>query len=492
VSRELAQDSFNSTRAHWGIIVAIVLVPVLVYSQIWNHQFVYDSLGYVWENPYIRDFSWSNTRWLLLNNYRESWQPVTWLSHTIDFTFFGNWAGGHHLVNLFFHIVDCLLLYRLLTYLTTDTGPNSNQSNLVAGLSTLIFAIHPLHVESVAMVYERRDMLYCFFMFLSTGMYLAYRDKHDHFRWYYYLGSLVLFSVTLMTKPMAVTFPVLLMLLDLYRSKRDLSWQLLKETTLDKFPYFALMLPVLVITVVTQGTAILSWETFPFEYRVLNVLHNISFFSYKFLLPTFLSPYYPLTPLQDMLNVGFWLPGALITIIITSLAIVFWRKGDRGLMILWLFFLVSYSPVSGIIHTGGAARADHFIYLSLISHCILLAWLINRVLSLAVIIRTASIAVASVFLIMLTSISFAYVSQWRTPISLWSYTLSIYPEVIVPRKNLALNFILIGEFDRANDHIKLLPSPIKEEVSDIMQLEKSTRLKASPTSELEIQDENNL
>lgn len=463
---------------------------MIIYLQVWNHQVVYDSLGYVWENPYIREFSWPNFYWILLNNYRESWQPVTWLSHTLDFSLFGDWSGGHHLVNLLIHILDCLLLYRLLTYLMRNTCRNRSQPNTVAGLSTLIFAIHPLHVESVAMIYERRDMLYCFFMFLSTGMYFKYQDKQGFDRWYWYLGSLVLFVVTLMTKPMAVTFPVLLMLLDLYRSKRDLSWQFLKGIVLDKLPYFLLVLPVLFITVLTQGQAIVSSELFPLEYRILNVLHNISFFSLKFLWPLFLSPYYPITPLQEMLTISFWLPGFLLFFGITGLAVVRWRNGYRGLLILWLFFLVAYSPVSGIIHTGGAARADHFVYFPIISFCIALAWIVDKALSLTAFVRIATIAATMTFLILLTSISFIYASQWRSPLSLWSYALSIYPDTIVPRKNLALTYILIGEFGEAKDHIALLPSPIKEEVRGILLEEKTARQNPHSTSIIKIRDEN--
>lgn len=357
-----------------GLLLAVVLLAT--YWPVRNYEFTcYDDPSYFSSNPHVLGgFTWANVAWAFTSVEVANWHPLTWLSLMLDAELFGGSPIAPHLVNLLFHIGNTILLFVLLQYLTSAVW----RSAIVAAL----FALHPLHVESVAWITERKDVLSLFFELLSLLAYaksvtgirqkpsLAF-DCASFFDWV----SLLFFVLALMSKPMAVTLPLLLLLLDWWPLRRITTHNLqstIPRLVIEKAPYFILALTMSVITFIAQqksGT-VATLTKLSFSARIEN-----AFVSYaRYLGNTF----YPVALAIPYPHPGFWPPALVLLAMGLFFGIGFFaiRQASKTSFFFtgWFWFVGTLVPVIGLVQVGDQAMADRYTYLPLIGIFIILAW----------------------------------------------------------------------------------------------------------------------
>ena len=387
----------SSRRVRLCICLALVAVTVAVYWPVMRFAFInFDDPDYVTQNRYVLSgLTWPGVVWALQTGHSANWHPVTWLSHMLDMQLFGLQPGPHHLVNLLFHIANALLLFLLLERMSGARW----RSAFVAAL----FAVHPLHVESVAWVAERKDVLSTFFGLLAIGAYAAYVAKSKvqslkskvtegpaaqpaarntqhvsrftfHVSSYYFL-SLLLFALSLMSKPMLVTLPFLLLLLDYWPLQRLRLSTLTSQpsTLLEKLPFLALSGVSSVVTVLAQkaGQALLTVDVLPLWPRVANALVSYVRYLGKAMWPSHLAlpyPYPSAWPAGTVLLAALMLAGG-------SMLALWWARSRPYVAVGWFWFLGALVPVIGLVQVGPQALADRYTYVPLIGLFVLVAWL---------------------------------------------------------------------------------------------------------------------
>jgi len=362
-----------------GLLLA--LITLLAYLPASRDGFVnYDDQDYVTENSVVqKGLTWTGIKWAFTTGHASNWHPITWLSHMVDCELFGLNPGAHHLVNVLFHTANVVLLLVLLLRLTGELWP--------AAFIAALFAWHPLHVESVAWISERKDVLSTFFALLTLLAYVRYAQRRSRVEGresmakssvpaldprpstFDYALALIFFALGLMAKPMLVTLPFVMLLLDYWPLKRMTSdqWQVSKVTrlTLEKWPFFLLAAVSCIVTFLVQsqrsGDAVASLELIPLHYRFCNALVSYGLYLLKMFWPVGLAVFYPL---PDHLT---WLlmaatTSAVVLVIISSFV---WRAGRARayLPVGWLWFLGTLVPVIGLVQVGGAALADRYTYI---------------------------------------------------------------------------------------------------------------------------------
>lgn len=409
------------------LILVLAIATLAVYLQTTSFSFItYDDPVYVTENVVVqKGLSLEGVVWAFTGIRGGAWMPVTWLSHMLDCQFFGLKASGHHLVNVLYHLANSILLFLLLNRLTAEFW----KSTMVAAL----FALHPLHVESVAWIAERRDVLSLFLGFLSIMAYMCWLEKGGVGR---YLLLVLCFIVGLASKPMLVTIPVLLLLMDFWPLRRlkiegpvDLwgQWSSFRLLLVEKIPLFSVALASGFITVFAedQGGTLGSLTEYPLSFRVGNaVLAYVRYLGMTFW-PLNLLPYYPFPK-----TISFWLAGgALLILTLISIGCYVSLKSRPYLAVGWLWFIITLLPVIGIIQQGsGFALADRYTYLPLIGLFIMVAWgggeFAERWGAKPHRIRLISVMVLAVMMV----ITFFQVGHWRDTTTLFSYTIALDPE----------------------------------------------------------------
>jgi tetratricopeptide (TPR) repeat protein len=371
-----------------GLLLA--LITLLAYLPAARDGFVnYDDQDYVTENSTVqRGLTWPGIKWAFTTSHASNWHPLTWLSHMADCELFALNPGAHHLVNVLFHTANVVLLFLLLLWLTGELWP--------AAFVAALFAWHPLHVESVAWISERKDVLSTFFALLTLLAYTRYAQhvtsdlcqvtrtnstllpvtrlpaealaKAGHPSRFYWL-ALIFFALGLMAKPMLVTLPFVMLLLDYWPLKRVTSdqWQVSKvmRLTLEKWPFFLLAAVSCVVTFLVQsqrsGDAVASFELVPLHYRFCNALVSYGLYLLKMVWPVGLAVFYPLPDHLIWLLMAA-MTSAVVLVIISSFV---WRAGRAHayLPVGWLWFLGTLVPVIGLVQVGGAALADRYTYI---------------------------------------------------------------------------------------------------------------------------------
>jgi tetratricopeptide (TPR) repeat protein len=361
----------------WRLLLVCALLAAATLATFWpqvHHDFInYDDPVYVTLNKHVSTgLSWDNVKWAWTANCASNWHPLTLLSHMLDVQLFGLKAGGHHLVSLLFHTANSLLLLLLLRTLTGSLW----RSALVAAL----FALHPLHVESVAWVSERKDVLSAFFFLLTLLSYTRYAHAPTLSRSHaprFYALALVAFILGLMSKPMLVTLPFVLLLLDFWPLRRvelpiKNQKSEIKRVLLEKIPFFIISAISCGVTVVAQrhGEAISSLETVSLPHRLANAAISCVAYLKQTIWPTGLSVFYrrgvEFPP-------GTVLGCAFLLLAITALALRF-AHSRPYLLVGWCWFLGMLVPVIGLVQVGDQARADRYTYLPLIGIFIAVVW----------------------------------------------------------------------------------------------------------------------
>jgi len=336
------------------ICLLLALTTLLLYLPVRRHGFIlYDDGDYVAQNPIVQaGLTWAGAKWAFTTWHASNWHPLTWLSHMADCECFGLDAGAHHLVNAAWHAANAALLFVLLLRLTGATW----SSALVAAL----FAWHPLRVESVAWVAERKDVLSSFFALLSLLAYTRFarqKSRRD------YILALLFFALGLLAKPMIVTLPGLLLLLDWWPLNRarsaDGGLRNLKPLLLEKIPFFVLSAASCVVTFLAQrAVAVLSVDQYPMSLRLGNALLSAARYLLKIVWPLNLSVMYPL---PDHLP---WGSVAAAGGVLAAISWLVWRVRRRQPYLLagWLWFLGTLVPVIGLVQAGQQAMADRYSY----------------------------------------------------------------------------------------------------------------------------------
>ncbi len=455
-------------------VLLILLAGSAAYMQVASHHFVWDTIPFVIENPWLQDPGTSDLIAMFTQAHRANWQPLVWLSHSLDFLLFGTDAGKHHLVNLLFHLANAVLVYLLVLYLLIRADLSVYVKGHIALASALIFVLHPQHVESVAWVVERKDVLYGLFYLASLVTWIRYRlalhpTRLDRFY------PLALFILSLASKPMAVTLPVVLVLLDFYPLRqvrfnvRDLT-----HSVLCKWHYFALALLVMLVTLKTQSMAMPEAGQLPAWARAVNALNNIGFYIGHYLVPTQLSPFYPYPGAETLSSPSFWLPVTVFILFLSGLCIYLWRRGIEWPGLLWICYLVTLLPVSGLIQVGPAKATDHYTYLVTLPLAILTGIGIGYALSRSRLITWTLTLTYVLFLFLITR---QQVTYWNNPLSLWTRVVQLYPESAYAHRNLAAAWDAVGDTRTALIHAERslrLGGPVEEYVRTLRERTKST------------------
>ncbi len=409
-----------------GLLLAVTTLAV--YWQVLGNGFVsYDDGMYVTENIRVQEgVTFDNLIWAFISSDASNWHPLTWISHMIDCQLYGLNPWGHHLTSLLFHVANTLLLLLILVRMTGALW----QSSLVAAL----FALHPLHVESVAWVAERKDVLSTFFMMLTLWSYMRYVKKGEGKR---YLLVALLFMFGLMSKPMLVSLPFILLMLDfwplgrvcLLRDTRSgVAGQLIDvrldiyRLVLEKIPLFALAVSSSVVTIIVQerGGAVQLLESYSLQTRIINAFAAYIEYIVSMVWPVNLVVLYPhpgdSLPVWKGVVAGFAL--AFVTILVIRKA-----REIPYLAVGWFWYVVTLIPVIGILQVGSQAMADRYTYISLIGLFIIIAWGANDQLSKWPHRRIWLGTLAAVILPVSMVLTWKQVQYWKNSITLFTHTL---------------------------------------------------------------------
>jgi protein O-mannosyl-transferase len=432
----------------WSAIFLVAL-NLAVFAHVGRFGFVsFDDPTYVSENARVAGgLTWPAVSWAFTTTHAGYWIPLTWLSFMADVQAAGNGAAAHHVVNLGLHTLNALLLFALLARLTGDAG----KSLFVAAL----FAAHPLHVESVAWITERKDVLSTFFVLLALLAYERYARRPSVAR---YLGTTAWFACALMAKPLAVTFPLLALLVDVWplgRVSFDRSagwWPVVRE----KLPLVVLAGAAGVVTVMTQREvgAVSGVEAVGVGMRLATALTSYAIYIWKALWPTGLSVFYPYET-----SIPAWQAGlSALLLASVSAAAVRWRR-ERFLIVGWLWYLVALAPMAGFVQAGNQSRADRFTYLPLIGLFVIVAWGVPRLVG-GRLRALAALAIAAVAACAVTARVQA--ESWMSDETLWTHALAVMPDNFFAHNSLGRMLYARGDAAAAAGHfaqaVRLAPA----------------------------------
>ncbi len=342
-----------------GVIsIALFFLTTIAYWPVIFCDFIpsFDDAVYVLGNPHLRDgFTWQQLNWIFLSFSPDNWFPITRLSLILDYRLFGLQAGWYHAENVLIHAAATVLLFGFLRRATGDRWP----SLFVA----CVFALHPMHVESVAWISERKDVLCALFWFATLWAWLRYTERPSHRR---YAAVLVWFAAGIMSKPMMVTLPFLLFLLDFWPLKRRMSWKVVAE----KVPLAVLAGGVMLLTYLAQRSAGAMVAASPLGLRIENALITVPIYIFRTLWPARLSAIYGFPQ-----SIPLWQAiGAAAGIAVVSIAAIRGIGKRPFLFTGWFLFLLTLAPVIGVVQVGVQARADRYMYVPMTGLAIMLAW----------------------------------------------------------------------------------------------------------------------
>jgi len=360
-----------------ALVAAVVgACTFLTFAGVLRNGFVdFDTIDYVLENEHIRSFSAENIRWMFQRAHSGNWHPLTWLSHALDYRWYGLEPRGHHLTSLLIHTLNAICTFWLFLLIARRVPVLGRRALLAAGIGALLHAVHPLRVESVAWVAERKDVLCQFFSLITLIFYLlAAGRKTPRGRFGWLLAALLAFGLALMSKPMAVTLPVVMLILDVFplgRIRISTALRLqggvrpLLPVVAEKLPFLAMAGVMCAVTVWAQRTssAIATVGMIDFGTRAANALMALVFYFGKLLVPVNLSLFYEVLPIRALRGpVGSGMTAALVLALVWF-SVRAWRLGRKHWLVALAFLLVTISPVIGLAFVGWAGAADRYTYM---------------------------------------------------------------------------------------------------------------------------------
>jgi protein O-mannosyl-transferase len=421
----------------------------LYYPALQNGFVNYDDPDYVTLNWHVQQGLTSRgVEWAFASTAAANWHPLTWLSHLLDVQWFGLRPAGHHAQSVLWHAVNVVLLFLLLAKATGCVG----RSAVVAGL----FAVHPLNVESVAWVAERKTVLCTFFLLLALGAYGWYVKKPRAGR---YLLVALLFALGLMAKPMVIALPFLLLLVDFWPLQRFPETPL-SHLILEKLPFLSLSAASAAITIYAQraGGAVGSTELLPLAMRVKNAIYSYLIYLEKAVWPSRLAVFYP----HPEGSLALWkVLGAAVVLITITAAFCYFRE-RRYLLVGWLWFLGTLAPVIGIVQVGRQAWADRYAYFPLWGLFVIGVWLLAEAAARISLSRPAQVAIASAVLLGYSLTAYSQIGYWRDSYSLFAHALQVTDANPIAEGNLGSALMEMQRPDLAVPHleraVRLMPT----------------------------------
>ena len=426
----------NDRRAVLWICLMLIACVFLVFGRDVRHEFVnFDDEAYFTTNLHVENgLTWKNALWAFQIGYAANWHPLTWLSLMLDVQLFGTGPLGPHLTNVILHAASTVLLFLLLRRLTGSPWP--------AAFVAALFAIHPLHVESVAWASERKDVLSGLFFMLTLLMYARYAERSASpkpHRGIFYGLALTFFALGLMSKPMLVTVPFVLLLLDYWPLKRvpfrkaghSSTWL---HLLVEKVPFLILSVASCILTVQAQKQAITPTIELSLFWRAANAVVSCTAYLGQMFYPAGLAVFYP--HLQSALPVWQIIVSSVTVAGITVGAFVL-RRNHPYLLAGWLWYLGMLVPVIGLLQVGGQARADRYTYLPLIGVFIMIAWAAKDLAEAKKSWRQIFVFLAPAIVGILMACSFIQASYWRNSEALWTHTLACTTRNYVAYSDLA-------------------------------------------------------
>lgn len=429
------------------VFVGFTIVCLLVYGQVIRFEYInLDDNLYVYSNPVVTNgLSLQGVRWAFTVFHSANWHPLTWISHMIDVSLFGVNPGMHHAVNVIFHLINSFLVFGVFHKLTRRYW----SSVIIA----FLFAFHPAHVESVAWVSERKDVLSTLFWLLTMWAYIRYARQEGDKKLNYGL-VLLFFILGLMSKPMLVTLPFVLLLLDYYPLERLTNKRDVLPLLIEKIPLFILTIASSVVTVMAQksGGAVAALTYIPLLLRIVNTIFSYAKYVLMLFYPTKLGVMYPY-----QYSFNLWLLIAAIIFLIGVTALCLWQAKRRKYLIVgWLWFLGTLVPVIGLVQVGGQALADRYTYIPYLGLFVMLVWGGAEIFEKLKINKSVVIAGCCVVMLILSGMTYKQVSYWKSAETLYEHTLSITKDNVLITDNYCLNLIQKNALREANEKCVLL------------------------------------
>jgi Flp pilus assembly protein TadD len=434
----------------WAILLGLAIAVFVAFEGVGGHGFLnYDDDEYVTGNVQVRGgLTLRGFVWAWTTFYAANWHPMTWLSHMTDVSLFGLDPGSHHLTSLVVHIVNTLLLFLLLEGMTGSAWPSA----AVAAM----FGVHPLHVESVVWIAERKDVLATFWGFAAMLAYTRYAARPTRPR---YLAVFALFSLSLLSKPMLVTLPVLLLLLDFWPLRRWRSLPDLAPMVREKLPLLALSAASALVTILAQraGGALGTLASFPWPARVANACVGYAAYLIEVVWPVGLAVFYPFPEGGP----AWWRAGlAAGAVAGATFAAVRLRRRMPYLIAGWSWYMVALLPVIGLVQVGEHARADRYTYVPLVGIFVAVCWGLRELArdrpggeaaprAPVRVLGVSAVAVLAV-LVVLTRQQVGY---WRDSETLFEHALAVTRDNATAHLNLALALFEENRYQDASEHL---------------------------------------
>ncbi len=417
------------------IIICCVITFVSYLPSLFNQADIWDDYYYLSINPLIKSLSWHNIKEMFSTPYLANYQPLTIISYAFEYQFFKLTTWVYHFDNIIIHLLNTALLFWFVNKLTSKLP--------VAFITALLFGIHPLHVESVTWVSERKDVLYAFFFILGMMTYLKYTVAKEK---KYYIFTLVLFVFSCLSKGMAVTFSAILILIDYLRYK-----EFKLKMLLDKIPFFIISIIFGIITIKAQkeggAVAFATNVLYTLSDRFFFANYSLFFYIYKMFVPIHLSGLYPYPQ-----NMGVPLPILYyISPIVNALffaCIIYCIRRSKQVIFGSLFFLISIFPVLQIMSIGAAISADRYFYVSSIGLFFIAGSGFNYLYENKKY-RSLIVSIAAVIIMLFSGLTFARTTIWKNCATFWGNVAEEYPKLELPYFNRAAYYYTNKKYDAA-------------------------------------------
>lgn len=432
--------------------IALTVMVFLVFGQVRSHPFTsFDDTGYVLDNPNVKaGLTKEGLAWAFTTMHMANWHPLTWISHMVDVEMFGLWPGGPHLVNVFLHGLSSLALFWVLFRMTG----NLPRSWVVAAL----FAVHPLHVESVVWIAERKDVLSTFFWMATMWAYWRYTTSPGIGRYFLVAAFLAL---GLLIKPMLVTLPFVLLLLDYWPLQRFQpgprhagtgrtgTW---KRLVMEKVPLIGMAATSSIVTFIAQrkGEAVAAVADLPVAVRVMNAALSYITYLVKTVWPASLSIFYPYPSAIPTWEIA----GSAIVLIGVSLLVLRGARKRPYFLAGWLWYLGTLVPVIGIVQVGGQANADRYTYVPLIGIFIMVVWGISEMAATWKDRRVGLGVACGVMLLSAMTVSWYQVRIWANNVTLFRHALEVTSSNWQVQMHLGIALLDEGKQEEAIPHFK--------------------------------------
>lgn len=427
--------SFFRERKNLYVSIGLAIVCLIIYGQTIGFGFInIDDRLYVYENrAVLSGFNTNSIYWAFTAFHSGNWHPLTWLSHILDFTLFGLNPSGHHAVNIVFHIINSILAFAVFRRLTGDFV----KSAIVA----FLFAVHPAHVESVAWIAERKDVLSTMFWLLTMLFYLKFvgSSKNDNRRNRFYWLMLACFVLGLMSKAMLVTLPFVLLLCDFWSLERLKKLSDLKPLIIEKLPLFAIMIVSVIVTFTSQkiGSAVATLENVPLETRLLNVALSYAKYVVMMFYPANLAFFYPFESKFETWQIV----GSIILLISITIFCLINLTKRKYLAQGWFWFLGTFVPVIGFVQIGGQSLADRYTYVPYFGLFVMIVWGFGELFEKFKVDKKAFAAIWAIIILTFGGLAFQQTTYWKNSETLYTRSLELTENNYFLMSNLCLHYI---------------------------------------------------